>query len=158
MLPIERPHRLERNDYQGLLCCSFTCCIEKRQKFFVTQETFSICESKLLGALEKYHCGAHVYLFMPDHLHLLVEGKSEEADLWKMIVDFKQQTGYWFSKSGTGIRWQKDFYDHILREEENVLKHVAYTLENPIRAGLVQDWKAYPYKGSTLYNIDEIEV
>lgn len=95
---------------------------------------------------------------MPDHLHILAEGKSEEADLWKMIVDFKQQTGYWLSKNGNGIRWQKDFYDHILREEEDVTKHMAYILDNPIRAGLARDWRDYLYKGSTLYNLHELEI
>ncbi|HLD20472.1 MAG TPA: transposase [Patescibacteria group bacterium] len=100
--------------------------------------------------MTKNGCVAHVYLFMPDHVHLLVEGQSDESDLWKCIVDFKQSTGYWLSSTGREERWQHDFYDHLLRRDVDVEKQVRYILENPVRAGIVQDWKQYPYKGSTM--------
>jgi hypothetical protein len=52
------------------------------------------------------------------------------------------------------IKWQKDYYDHILRKKENLNIHIKYILNNPVRAGLVDYWKQYPYKGSTLYNLE----
>lgn len=51
--------------------------------------------------------------------------------------------------------WQKDYYDHIIRRPEDVQKHVRYILDNPVRKGLVDDWKKYPFKGSTLHDFDE---
>lgn len=53
------------------------------------------------------------------------------------------------------IKWQKDFYDHILRKDEDVKKHVMYILNNPVRRGIVENWKDYPYKGSTKFNFYE---
>ena len=93
---------------------------------------------------------------MPDHLHILVEGKNEDSDLWRSVVSFKQKTGYWLSKNMAGCRWQKDFYDHILRKEEDLKKHIKYILENPVRKGIVDNWYDYRFKGSLDFNLDEI--
>jgi hypothetical protein len=49
----------------------------------------------------------------------------------------------------------KNFYDHIIRNDENYEKVIYYILNNPVRAGIVDHWKKYPYKGSTVYNFDE---
>ncbi len=112
-------------------------------------------EDILLEALAKANCDAHVYTFMPDHCHLLMEGKSDESDLWQCVVNFKRKSGYWLARNEMSEEWQKDFYDHILRKDEDLTKQVMYILGNPVRRGLVEDWKAYPYKGSTLYDFNQ---
>ncbi|MEB2355563.1 MAG: hypothetical protein OZ915_10335, partial [Ignavibacteriales bacterium] len=61
------------------------------------------------------------------------------------------------SKSKANVSWQKDYYDHILRSEENLEIHLKYILNNPVRAGMVNYWKKYPYIGSTVYNLYEWE-
>ena len=70
---------------------------------------------------------------------------------------FKQKTGYWFTKNRKEVKWQKDYYDHILRSEENLIVHLKYILNNPVRTGLVGYWRNYPYKRSTIYNLAEWE-
>lgn len=112
-------------------------------------------EDMFLDALTKTKCDAHIYLFMPDHCHLLIEGKSDNSDLWRCVVDFKRKSGFWLSQNQYPQEWQKDFYDHILRKEEDLEKQVRYILGNPLRKGLVEDWNAYPYKGSTLYDFNK---
>jgi putative transposase len=151
----ERKHRLLRETYIGKARCSFTICVNNKRRLFVSDNIFQSMEVMLLGALVKTNCDAHVYMFMPDHCHLLIEGKSEESDVWKSVVDFKRKSGYWLSRNHMLGEWQKDFYDHILRKDEDLIKQVRYILGNPLRKGLVEDWKAYPYKGSTLYDFDQ---
>ncbi len=112
-------------------------------------------EQVVLKCLDKEECEAHIYLFMPDHCHFLIEGKSENSDMWKFAVDFKQRSGYWLAKNGYSEKWQKDFYDHILRRNEDVKKQIEYILKNPIRKGIVDNWKEYTFKGSTVYELDE---
>ncbi len=150
-----KTHRLDRKLYRGMMICAFTCCVVDKRPLFVDADTFHLFESKLLSSLRKNGCEAHVYLFMPDHLHLLVEGQSDDSDLWKCIVDFKQTTGFWLSSTSRGERWQHDFFDHVLRKEEDIEKQVRYILENPVRAGIVRDWQEYPYKGSTIYDFSQ---
>ncbi len=151
----ERKHRLPEDLYVGQIICAFTICLEDKQPFFVSPDVFNQIENILLITLKKFCCEAHIYYLMPDHCHLVIEGKQESSNLYKCIVEFKQRSGYWFSRSKFGVKWQKDFYDHILRRDEDVIKQVKYILENAQRKGLTQDWFKYPFKGSTLHNFNE---
>ena len=157
----ERKHRLSPSLYCGKIAVSFTACIADRKPAFKDAGIFSSMSEILPDALERYNCDAHVYLFMPDHCHLLIQGNVDDSDLLGFMKDFKQRSGYWLYRHGgvkptaTNVKWQKDFYDHILRKDEDVKKQVYYILENPIRKGLVYNWKEYPFKGSTIYNFAE---
>jgi putative transposase len=151
----ERKHRLPREAHIGRVRCAFTICVHHRRRLFVAGHVFHSAEKILLEALAKADCDAHVFMFMPDHCHFLIEGKSEESDLWQCVVDFKRKSGYWLTRYPTLEEWQKGFYDHILRQDEDLIKQVRYILGNPLRKGLVEDWKAYPYKGSTLYDFNQ---
>ena len=51
--------------------------------------------------------------------------------------------------------WQRSFYDPGLRKDEDLIKVAEYIVSNPVRKGLVEDWKAYPFKGSTIYDFDQ---
>jgi len=150
---IEKKHRLQRELYKGNKIITFTLCIVDRKNVFINYKIFSTMEKFLLNSLKKFNCLSLVHLFMPDHCHITIEGCSEGADLWKCIVNFKQYSGFWLAKNN--IKWQKDFYDHILRKEEDIKKHVMYILNNPVRKGIVENWKNYPYKGSTKFDFNE---
>ena len=43
-------------------------------------------------------CAFPVYCFMPDHLHILAEGRDQGSDLKKFISVFKQRTSFNFKK------------------------------------------------------------
>src|SRR5204863_3513070 len=92
---------------------------------------------------------------MPKHLHALIKGLTPSSDLWRAIVRFKQRTGYWFSRN-SDIQWQKDFYDHLLRRDEDLANQVRYIVNNPVRRGLVEDWEDYPFTGSIGMNLKEL--
>jgi len=92
---------------------------------------------------------------MPDHCHIILQGKDEQANVLNTLDRFKQKTGYWLSKNHPEVHWQKDYYDHILRKEDDVMKHILYILENPVRKCIVEDRKEYQFKGSTVYLLDE---
>jgi REP element-mobilizing transposase RayT len=83
-------------------------------------------------------------------------GRSAEADTWRAMVRFKQKSGYWLSQSGQSVRWQKDFYDHVLRPHEDWRRQVRYIAENPVRAGLVDRWDQYLFLGAIGYDLEVI--
>jgi len=93
---------------------------------------------------------------MPDHLHIIVEGTQEEINLLRFINHYKQKTGFWMSKNQPGVSWQKNFFDHIIRKDENLQSMIRYILENPVRKGLVSDWRDYPFKGAIGCNLDDV--
>ncbi len=149
---------------------------------------------------------------MPDHVHVLVEGESQTADLKKFVSAFKQKSGYWFRQMqkqatlkgcptkdeieinvGQGFRqaqsrrfslaksatlkgcptkegknvngqglslakmrgdelWQINYYDHVLRSDEATEKVARYILENPVRKGLVEDFRNYPFSWCQVFD------
>ena len=81
---------------------------------------------------------------MPDHLHLLLE-TDQCIDF---VKSFKQKTSYAFKQESGKTLWQKSYYDHILRPEENFTGVMKYIFNNPVRAGIVKHYLDYPQSGS----------
>ena len=153
---IARKHRLHSNLYLGRVRGSFTLCLENRQELFRDVKVVEEFKKRLIKSLETNHCKDWVYIFMPDHFHVVLEGMNEEADLLKAVVGFKQATGYWMRINLRGYRWQKSYYDHILRSEDDLKTQIIYILENPVRKGLVKKWQDYPFSGSTCMDIKNL--
>jgi putative transposase len=86
------------------------------------------------------------YCFMPDHLHLLVEG-SEGSDLAQFMKEFKQASSFDYKRRTERPLWQRSYYDHVLRGPDDLRCALDYILENAVRAGLVDKPGAYPFSG-----------
>jgi REP element-mobilizing transposase RayT len=79
---------------------------------------------------------------MPDHIHLLLAPISE--NLVDLIGKWKGYTTHLMWKKGyKGKVWQRSFYDHALRKDEDLIKVAEYIVCNPVRKGLVKDWRNY---------------
>ncbi len=83
---------------------------------------------------------AHIFLLMPDHAHALISFPPSEKTLKAIVSQWKG----WTAKA-IGIEWQRDFFEHRLRGEENHQQKANYILQNPVRAGLVQKPEEWPY-------------
>ena len=44
--------------------------------------------------------------------------------------------------------WQRGYFEHVLRDDEDTIGVARYIIENPVRAGLVTNPLDYPYLGS----------
>lgn len=96
------------------------------------------------------------YCIMPDHIHLVLSA-SPLCDIITFVGQFKNlvQRAAW-SLGSHGAFWQKSFWDHFLRADEQVEIAVEYVLNNPVRAGLVPHWREYPFAGSLVFTLDDI--
>lgn len=152
----EKTHRLLRNFYQGFVSVAFTLVLKHPSFRFDSLETVKAFTEILEEAAVNEKCRVPVYCFMPDHQHLILEGTDSGSDVWKVIVKYKQKTGYRACRTLGGTIWQKDFYDHIIRKDENLVTQIRYILDNPVRKGVVQSWQEYPYKGSVGYRLEDV--
>ncbi len=151
----EKKHRLPVESYRGSVVVAFTACVSGRATAFVDAEIVRKCEEALLLEAEKNRCEVIAYVFMPDHCHIILQGKDDQADAMAAMMRFKQKTGYWLSKEHPELRWQKDFYDRVLRNEKEIETEVAYVLGNPVRKGMVENWAEYPFCGSNVHRFDD---
>lgn len=42
-----------------------------------------------------------------------------------------------------GTFWETESYDHVVRDAEEFERIVKYILDNPVKAGLVKDWRQW---------------
>jgi putative transposase len=149
--------RLKEFDYRGHQRYFITVCTFHKEHVF-TNNPSSVIE--LIGLLREKSrsLGFKVwaYCFMPDHLHLLVEGNDIDSDLKKFISSFKQVSGYRYKEKMDKQLWQVSYYDHVLRKAEDSLAVAQYIFNNPVRKGLVDDFKKYEYLGSFEFDVDKL--
>ena len=85
----ERKHRLSLDCYKGKVRATFTFCMEGKRTIFTQKAIVDKFLEILIEAKNKYDCNNWAYIFMPDHLHLILEGNSKKADLY--TVDITKQ-------------------------------------------------------------------
>ena len=91
------------------------------------------------------------YCVMPDHIHILLSNSDKCS-----AIDFIKITkGRFVTLCHKMSRrpFQKSFYDHILRKNEDVLKIAEYIIANPVRAGITNEVGKYLYAGSFVYDL-----
>lgn len=103
---------------------------------------------------------------MPDHLHLLLEGRFANSDLKRFVSSYKQHTGYRYklyvaqgfspAQLGQLKLWQTSYYDHVLRKDEDILDIARYILNNPTRKKLVKHFLEYKFVGSFEIETDSL--
>jgi putative transposase len=86
------------------------------------------------------------YCLMPNHVHLLVRLPEDAPPLTRTLQRLKGYTALQANKllGRTGSFWQAESYDHVVRPSE-MERIVAYIVENPVKAGLVQEWQQWPF-------------
>jgi hypothetical protein len=108
----------------------------------------------------RYGLCCPIYCCMPDHLHLLWVGLLDSCDQRHAARYFRRQLNPILEK--LGARFQKQSYDHVLREEdrndtafESVVEYIG---RNPERAGLVREgaFPNYPYNGCLVPGYPEL--
>lgn len=144
----EIPHRLSPKSYIGRATVSFTACVKDRQHAFDKPNITNLFIGILDAERKKQNCLVLLYCFMPDHVHLILQGQTDCSDLYKTMVSFKRKTGFWFSKNMPCFRWQKNFYDRIIRSQQEFTTQLRYLADNPVRSSLVAQWQDYTFTGT----------
>ena len=143
--PFPKRPRLKDFHYRGTYAYFITILTNDRAIYFreptVVKGIINILNETAVS--EKFKVLA--YCFMPDHLHLLVIGQHDRSNAKQFLSLFKQKSGYWFKKNYNENLWHISYYDHVLRKEESIQGVARYILDNPVRKGLVSDYKEYPY-------------
>lgn len=152
----EKHHRLPIEYYRGEIAISFTLCICGRVPVLTRKAVVEPLINILSSSVSRESCLVPAYCYMPDHQRVVLLGTESHSNAWKALCEYKQRSGFWLSHSLPGIRWQKDFHDHIMRAREDLAGHARYILENPVRKELVSSWQEYPFSGSLRCRLDEV--
>lgn len=97
--------------------------------------------------LEGNSLKTHVYCIMPNHLHWVFTHQKEAQVLWRILQRMKSFTAKNCNKllNREGQFWEEESYDHIVRDAKEFDNIVWYTLQNPVKAGFVKEWKDWAF-------------
>ncbi len=140
--------RFARQEYVGRRIYFITVCSENRRPIFQNAGRAKTAIESLKRISDSMGVLVHAFCVMPDHVHILVEGKSATSDMVKFVAQWKQSTGHIFRHELPQRFWQRRFCDHVLRQVEDSDSIAWYIWMNPVRKGMVAEPQQYPFSGS----------
>lgn len=88
------------------------------------------------------------YCIMQNHVHMIINTGFIEDPIYlsKNMKILKGSTArnINLALNRTGTFWQKDSYDHLIRNDIELGLIGDYILENPVKAGLISKWEDWP--------------
>jgi len=92
---------------------------------------------------------------LPDHLHCLWQlpaGDDDFSTRWRLIKsrfsralpNTERCSRSRLVKSERGI-WQRRYWEHLIRDDEDYRRHVEYIHYNPVKHGYVTEPRLWPY-------------
>jgi len=120
-----------------------------RQVCFTSDSDMAAFANWLREAAEKYSVATHAWVFMTNHVHLLVTPGADHAVSKCMQFLGRHYVRYFNYRYGrTGTLFEGRFKSSIIQSNRYLLACYRYIELNPVRAGLVQDpadyvWSSY---------------
>jgi putative transposase len=151
-----RHPRLPPTEYIGRRRYLLTFCCNYRQPYFADPENVDCARSRILSTASRENMAVTAYCFMPDYLHMVVTGLTDEADLLSFIKLVKQTTSFHFKRRRGTTLWQPGGHDSIIRRSDELTGAVSYVIDNPVRTRLVSDPSAYPFTGSQTMSVETL--
>ena len=120
-----------------------------RQVCFASDEDYSAYAHWLHEYSKKYHVFIHTWVFMTNHVHLLMTPKTKE-DISKLMQSLGRRYVRYFNREykRTGTLWEGRFKSSVVQTEYYFLQCQRYIELNPVKAGMVEDpaeysWSSY---------------
>ncbi|MCB8953742.1 MAG: transposase [Ardenticatenales bacterium] len=91
------------------------------------------------------------FCIMSNHVHVmfspLQKGDGEYHSLSSIMHSLKLFTANQANNllQRRGKFWQEESYDHVVRDEAELVRIREYILQNPVRAGLVSEWDEWEW-------------
>ena len=150
------PPRLDESAYIGLRRYFVTICTFHRTDALRDDPVVEDVMWQFRQRAIDHRFAIHAYCFMPDHVHLVLEGLSDSSDLRRFVRDWKQRTTLTYRKTTGKDLWQRGYFGQALRADEDTVIVARYVLTNPVRAGLVATVNDYRYVGSDTSTIGDL--
>jgi putative transposase len=121
--------------------------VRDRKPVFTSGRYMDLLRSTLRLVKDLHPFSMVGYVFLHDHLHLLITptGDSNFSEIMHSLKPnftkaYKQAQGI----EGNVAFWQRRFWDHVIRDDEDLNRHLDYIHYNPVKHGLVTrpaDWQ-----------------
>ena len=89
----------------------------------------------------------HALVVMPDHVHLLLTPLPKEADTWWSLAELMHSIKSYSAKAilkhrgGSGSVWMEEYFDRIIRSEDDFNEKLDYITNNPLKRGFDEGYE-----------------
>jgi putative transposase len=142
----------------------FSVVTHERIKIFAQSDNVEMIRQAFRKVIKRHPFKIDAFVLLPDHLHCiwtLPKGDADFSTRWRLIKSyFSRQIGLvgWVEErkptntttSASRLRknekaiWQRRFWEHLIRNQEDLRRHVDYIHYNLVKNGLTKtlgDWE-----------------
>ncbi|CAN7643646.1 transposase [Aquipseudomonas alcaligenes] len=137
----------------------FTLVTERRQPLLIRPDVRQALREAIIEVRRTRPFHILGWVLLPDHLHAiwkLPEGDADYSTRWKLIKRHVTRTcsahyprpDLWSqhrSNKGHGTLWQHRFWEHLIRDENDLHRHLDYLHGNPLKHGYVAQVADWPW-------------
>jgi putative transposase len=126
----------------------FTIVTYQRRPMLTQPDSISILKNIWLETITKRPVELIAYCILPDHLHCVWSMPEDDLNFpvrWSAIKGkFTIQYHQRYPEENETRIWENRYWEHLIRDEQDLNRHIDYIHYNPIKHGLVNkpvDWK-----------------
>jgi putative transposase len=146
----------------------FTVVTHNRSQILCHPENINLLRNAFQQVMQQHPFKIDAIVLLPEHLHCiwtLPEGDADFSTRWRLIKSwFSRQCHPQYHNKISASRqhkrekavWQRRFWEHQIRDEQDFVRHVEYIHYNPVHHGLVNAPKDWEYSSFHRYMQDDI--
>jgi putative transposase len=146
----------------------FTLVTYNRRRILCEPENVDLLRNAFRYVMRQHPFKIDAIVILPDHLHSIWTLSEKDADFsthWRLIKShFSRQCDAQYHGNISISRqykkekavWQRRFWEHQIRDDQDFINHVEYIHYNPVRHGLISTPKDWQYSSFQRYVDAEI--
>ncbi len=141
----------------------FTVTLLQRRGNDLLTQAINLLRTVVADVRRRHPFRIHGWVVLPDHLHCVIELPDGDVDFavrWRLIkmgvskgMPTTERRSAVRQRRGERGIWQRRFWEHLIRDEEDYRAHMDHVHFNPVKHGLVTRAMDWPY--STFHRLVE---
>ncbi len=150
----------------------FTLVTHNRRSILCESENIELLRDSFRRVIQQHPFKIDAIVILPNHIHCIWTLPKEDADFstrWRLIKSwfsrrchnqYQGQVSASRQSKGEKAIWQRRFWEHLIRDEQDFMNHADYIHYNPVHHGLVlspKDWQYssfHRYVQRGVYNVN----
>ncbi|AZP13295.1 REP-associated tyrosine transposase [Undibacterium parvum] len=139
----------------------FTVNLAERHGEALLTQHIHVLRAAFQDVMQKHPFTLVAIVVLPEHLHCIWRLPPEDSDFpmrWRLIkADFSRALAQTEPISASRVRkgergiWQRRYWEHVLRDELDLQRHLDYIHYNPVKHGYVERASEWPHSSFQRY-------
>ena len=141
----------------------FTIVTHNRRPFLCYPDNVALLRQALRYTMQRHPMQIDAFVLLPDHLHSIWTLPDDDHNFsmrWRLIKSyFSRHCQSMYQGDVSTLRpgkqerafWQRRFWEHMIRDNQDFINHVEYIHYNPVKHGLVTSPKDWQYSSFHRY-------